>query len=128
MTNAIPVQIAMAKRTRLRRWRPGKVIGFPLMHADNLPNAITEPVHVTAPMNIPTQVSMSWIEKQNAGIVFKGPGIKIVCEADEHRQTSDQTVQDGDEFGHLRHLNAKRKQKADGPAQRDAGGKHPIVA
>ena len=42
----------------LMMWRPGSVIGLPLMRADNFRKAITEPVKVMAPMAAPSDISM----------------------------------------------------------------------
>ena len=41
----------------LMMWRAGRMIGAPLMRADNLRNAITEPVKVNAPMATPSDIS-----------------------------------------------------------------------
>ena len=42
----------------LMMWRPGSVIGLPLMRADSLRKAITEPVNVKAPMATPSDISI----------------------------------------------------------------------
>src|SRR4029077_21130660 len=39
-------------------WRPGSVIGAPLMRPESFRNAITEPVNVTAPMATPSDISI----------------------------------------------------------------------
>ena len=39
------------------RWRPGRMIGAPLMRPESLRNAITEPVKVMAPMATPSDIS-----------------------------------------------------------------------
>ena len=41
----------------LIRWRAGRMIGAPLIRADSLRNAITEPVKVSAPMATPSDIS-----------------------------------------------------------------------
>ena len=41
----------------LMTWRPGSMIGAPLMRPDSLRNAITEPVKVMAPMATPSDIS-----------------------------------------------------------------------
>ena len=38
-------------------WRPGSMIGAPLMRPESFRNAITEPVKVTAPMATPIAIS-----------------------------------------------------------------------
>ena len=38
-------------------WRAGSRIGAPLMRAESLRNAITEPVKVTAPIATPSDIS-----------------------------------------------------------------------
>ena len=38
-------------------WRPGSMIGAPLMRPDSFRNAITEPVKVMAPMATPSDIS-----------------------------------------------------------------------
>ena len=42
----------------LMTWRPGSMIGLPLMRPDSLRKAITEPVKVMAPMATPSDISM----------------------------------------------------------------------
>ena len=70
----------------------------------SLPNAMTEPESVTAPMRMPRYVSTSWID---CSAPSKRDGrIEEVREADEHGRESDQAVEDRDELGHLRHLHA----------------------
>src|SRR3984885_2675790 len=39
-------------------WRPGSVIGAPLMRPESFKNAITDPVNVTAPMATPSDISI----------------------------------------------------------------------
>jgi hypothetical protein len=41
----------------LMMWRPGRMIGAPLMRAESFRNAITEPVKVSAPMATPSDIS-----------------------------------------------------------------------
>ena len=38
-------------------WRPGSMIGAPLMRPESFMNAITEPVNVMAPMATPSAIS-----------------------------------------------------------------------
>ena len=40
------------------KWRPGSMIGLPLMRPDSLRKAITEPVKVMAPMATPSDISI----------------------------------------------------------------------
>ncbi len=50
--------------TMLMTWRNGRMIGAPLIRADNFRNAITEPVKVSAPMATPSDISTrlcAWI-------------------------------------------------------------------
>ena len=42
----------------LMTWRPGSMIGLPLMRALSLRKAITEPVKVMAPMAAPSAISI----------------------------------------------------------------------
>ncbi len=42
----------------LMTWRPGSVIGAPLMRPESFRNAITEPVNVMAPMATPSDISI----------------------------------------------------------------------
>ena len=51
-------KIKAAASARLMTWRPGNVIGLPLMRPDSFRNAITEPVNVTAPIATPSDISM----------------------------------------------------------------------
>ncbi len=39
-------------------WRPGSVIGLPLMRPESFRNAMIEPVKVTAPMATPSDISI----------------------------------------------------------------------
>jgi hypothetical protein len=40
------------------RWRNGRMIGAPLMRPESFRNAITEPVKVTAPIAVPSDISI----------------------------------------------------------------------
>ena len=51
-------KISAAASARLMIWRPGSMIGLPLMRPDSFRNAITEPVKVTAPMATPSDISI----------------------------------------------------------------------
>ena len=42
----------------LMMWRPGSMIGLPLMRADSLRKAMIEPVNVMAPMATPNDISI----------------------------------------------------------------------
>ena len=53
----------------MSQWRPGSSIGLPLIRPDSLPNAITEPENVTAPISTPRYISISWIAF-SAGVRF----------------------------------------------------------
>ena len=53
-TNWYPNQTTSNSPTRFSPCRAGSNIGLPLMRPDNLPNAITEPDNVTAPISTPT--------------------------------------------------------------------------
>src|SRR5882672_845068 len=48
----------VANSAMLMRWRAGRMMGAPLMRADSLRNAITEPVKVMAPMAAPSDISI----------------------------------------------------------------------
>ena len=48
-----PNQITTSRPIRLIQWRPGSSIGLPLILAESLPKAITEPEKVTAPIRMP---------------------------------------------------------------------------
>ena len=41
----------------LMTWRPGSMIGAPLMRPDSFRNAMIEPVKVTAPIATPSDIS-----------------------------------------------------------------------
>ena len=47
-------QTTMIRPARLIKCRPGISIGLPLIRAESLPKAITEPENVTAPISTPT--------------------------------------------------------------------------
>ena len=46
---------------RLRTCLAGRRMGFPLREPRSLPNAMTDPVKVTPPINTPRRISISWI-------------------------------------------------------------------
>jgi hypothetical protein len=48
-----PNQSTMSSPARFIQWRPGISTGLPLIFAESLPNAITEPENVTAPIRMP---------------------------------------------------------------------------
>ena len=48
-----PNQTTTSSPMRLSQWRPGSSIGLPLILAESLPKAITEPEKVTAPIRMP---------------------------------------------------------------------------
>ena len=50
-------KISAAASAMLMMWRPGRMIGAPLMRPDSLRKAITEPVKVMAPMATPIDIS-----------------------------------------------------------------------
>ena len=52
-TNCTPNQITASRPARLSQCRPGSSIGLPPILPDSLPNAITEPENVTAPIRMP---------------------------------------------------------------------------
>ena len=45
----------------MSKCRPGSSTGLPVIRADSLPKAITEPENVTAPISTPRYISISWI-------------------------------------------------------------------
>ena len=51
--NATPSQMAAASSAAFSQWRAGNSSGALVMMPCNLPNALTEPVKVTAPMSTP---------------------------------------------------------------------------
>ena len=89
------------------------------MRPDSLPNAITEPENVIAPMNVPMKSSSLLPgghrrgQPERRGIVHRGDG-------DQHGSQADQRVHRRDQLGHLRHLHAPRDHGADRAADRDA--------
>ena len=93
------------------------------MRPDSLPNAITEPENVIAPMNVPMKSSsllpggIGVGKPERDRIVDRGDG-------DQHRRQADQRVERRDELGHLRHLHAPRDHRADRAADRDADEDH----
>jgi hypothetical protein len=50
-------KISASASTILMTWRPGRMIGAPLIRADSFRNAITEPVKVKAPIATPSDIS-----------------------------------------------------------------------
>ena len=53
------MKITAISPVRFIRCRPGNNIGLPPIRPDNLPNAITEPENVTAPIKMPRKISIS---------------------------------------------------------------------
>ena len=49
----MPNQITATSPARLSRCRPGSSIGLPPILPDSLPNAMTDPENVTAPIRMP---------------------------------------------------------------------------
>ncbi len=54
--------------------------------------------------------------------------IHEVGEADQHGRQTDQAVQDGDQFRHLRHLHAAREAEADEPADDQPADQDGVIA
>ncbi len=52
-TNWTPYQIQPSRMSRLSQCRAGRISGLPLILPDSLPNAMTEPENVTAPIRTP---------------------------------------------------------------------------
>ncbi len=52
--NRDPNQITPTSPARFSQWRAGSSRGLPLIRAESLPNAITDPDSVTAPISTPT--------------------------------------------------------------------------
>jgi hypothetical protein len=52
-TNWVPAQRTTMRPARLIQWRPGSSMGLPPIFADSLPNAMSEPENVTAPIRTP---------------------------------------------------------------------------
>ena len=55
--NQMPKPIIAMAMARLTKCWPGNTTGAPLMRPDSLPNAITDPEKVIAPMNVPRKSS-----------------------------------------------------------------------
>jgi hypothetical protein len=51
--NQAPHQMTTSRPARLSQWRAGSSTGFPLILAESLPKAMSEPEKVTAPMSTP---------------------------------------------------------------------------
>ena len=51
-------KISATNSAMFTTWRPGSMIGAPLMRPDSFMKAITEPVKVTAPMAAPIDISI----------------------------------------------------------------------
>ena len=78
----------------------------------SLPNAMTEPENVIAPMNVPMNSST----RLPAGIGIADAERRRVVDdrdGDEHRREADERVHRRHELGHLRHLHALRDEPAD---------------
>ena len=88
------------------------------MRPDSLPNAITDPENVIAPMNVPMKSSSLLPGGDRNGqterhrVVDRG-------DRDQHRRHADQRVERGDQLRHLRHLHAPRNDRADRAADGD---------
>jgi hypothetical protein len=110
---------------RLRKWRPGSSSGLLRMTPCSLPNAITEPVKVTAPTNTPTNTSISWMRASVP--VSSGRGPEHRGKADQHGGRADEAVQDGDQLRHGGHLDPRREHGADAAADRQGRRHHAVT-
>ena len=54
LMNHLPKTMAPTSSAKFNKCRAGSNTGLPLIFADNLPKAITEPEKVTAPIKMPT--------------------------------------------------------------------------
>ena len=92
---------------RLSSGAPGSSSGLPPIRPLSLPNATTEPVKVTAPIE-DAEVDLDQVDRPlGAGEVRRrgrGSG-----EADEHRREADEAVQDRDQLRHLGHLDPRAR-------------------
>ena len=94
---------------RLSKCRPGSSTGLPVILADSLPKAITDPENVTAPISTPRYISISWIVCLGGRHADRHRRIDEIGVADEHRGEPDHAVHERDQLGHLRHLDHARK-------------------
>jgi len=115
-------KISAAASARLMTWRPGSVIGLPLMRPESLRKAITEPVKVMAPMATPIDIS----------IRLWGVDVAVGCRcrtrsahrtrpaATQHRRHADQRVKARDQFRHRGHRHLARDHGADAATEAQA--------
>ena len=111
--------IAIASARFSMCW-PANTTGALRMRPDSLPNAITEPENVIAPMNVPMKSS----SLLPVGISAGSPNdCRIVDrrDRDQHRRHADERVERRNQLRHLRHLHAPRDDRADRAADCDAG-------
>ena len=111
--NTRPRPIVARPSIRLSLCWPANCTGAPwnrrnLYLPESLPKAITEPLKVIAPMAAPRNSS----SRLPAGIMLAlGHDAERIRlghrrDRDEHRRQADHAVEERDQFGHLRHLDA----------------------
>ena len=106
-----------------RCW-PWNTIGAPLIRPESLPNAITDPEKVIAPMNVPRKSSSLLPVGISAGSPSDtGSLTAAIAISTAARPTSE--CERGDELGHLRHLHAPGDHRTHDAADRDPGEDQP---
>ena len=78
---------------------------------ESLPNAMTEPENVIAPTNVPMNSSTDCRKGSDVrgGASPNAEGSATAANAMSDGRQTDQRVEEGDEFGHLRHLDSRRE-------------------
>ena len=77
-TKITPSQTQARSIAKLSRCRPGRSSGLLPITPCSLPQAITDPVNVSAPMNTPMKVSMSWIVCSAPTSVLAGCSLLLI--------------------------------------------------
>src|ERR1700692_4634560 len=117
----------------LMTWRPGSVIGAPLMRPESFRNAIMEPVNVMAPMATPSDISIRlwpWMAPSTpmpkAACAYSAPAAtstaampRRACRH-KYRGHAHQRVERGDQFRHRGHRHAPRDHRAEAAAETHA--------
>ena len=107
------------------------MIGLPLMSPMSLPEAMSEPVKVTAPMTT-SRTTKTVVE---TGAPAAPVSLQEVLDRDEGRRAAADRVEERDELRHLRHLDVAGRVEAEAAADDEADdddhpgdGVHPAVA
>ena len=123
--NMMPDAIITTASVRLTKCCPLNTTGalekrrLYLPRPASLPNAMTDPENVIAPMKVPTNSSRR-LPRGIGNSTPKAAGSLMTAHGDQHGGQADQRVHRRDQLGHLRHLHALRDDRADDAADRDA--------